>query len=355
MINSSPHVVDVRAMDVGYFSVKLSLGRKLVDGDSVIHTGLFPSLAPRLPSGMSLETAMKSKTDGCVVNVNGVSYYVGRDAILYSSGREPRAVLPNYSNTDKYRALFLGGLHYIAQDVGVKGDLILKHLVLGLPLNNYANHYIALTKMAEGTHELPDPRNSNAVRCITVQSVSVVVQPQGALTNYAVQNQTEARDGWTLVVDPGGGTLDWFVSRGRQPNWQRSGAYPKSMLECSYAVADAIDRTWRDNFEIIERIDRAIREGAPSVKTAGRTHELARYASAIEAVVKEATDKMVAGLGSMDNLDRILFTGGGARLFYEYMVVNYPDHKNIMHIDNESVFANVKGFQLVGEFLTACK
>lgn len=355
MNNSIPDVVDVRAMDVGYFSVKLSLGRKLVDGNSVIHTDLFPSLAPRLPAGMTLETAMKSKTDGCVVNVNGVCYYVGRDAILYSSGREPREVLPDYSNTDKYRALFLGGLHYIAQDVGAKGDLTIKHLVLGLPLNNFATHHVALTKMAEGVHELPDPRNPHAVRCITVQRVSVIVQPQGALTNYAIQNQTESREGWTLVVDPGGGTLDWFVARGRQPNWQRSGAYPKSMLHCSYAVADAINPTWRDNFEIIERIDRAIREGAPSFKTAGHVYELSGYTTAIEAVVKEATDKMAAALGSMDNLDRIIFTGGGAKVFFDYMAEHYPVHKKIMHVDMDSVFANVKGFQLAGEFLTASK
>jgi hypothetical protein len=33
MNNSNHQVVDIRAMDVGYFSVKLSLGRKMFDGD----------------------------------------------------------------------------------------------------------------------------------------------------------------------------------------------------------------------------------------------------------------------------------------------------------------------------------
>lgn len=36
MNNSNHQVVDIRAMDVGYFSVKLSLGRKTFDGNGDI-------------------------------------------------------------------------------------------------------------------------------------------------------------------------------------------------------------------------------------------------------------------------------------------------------------------------------
>ncbi len=89
----SPVTVDVRAIDVGYFSTKLTLGRKLVGDNSTIATTLFPSLAPRLPANMSLQTALHGKPDGSVVNVDDVNYFVGRDASLYSSGREPREVL----------------------------------------------------------------------------------------------------------------------------------------------------------------------------------------------------------------------------------------------------------------------
>ena len=81
-------VVDVRAVDVGYFSTKLTLGRKLVGNASTIATALFPSLASRLPASMSMQTALHGKPDGSVVDVDVVNYFVGRDAILYSRDRK---------------------------------------------------------------------------------------------------------------------------------------------------------------------------------------------------------------------------------------------------------------------------
>lgn len=352
MKSDSPVVVDVRAIDVGYFSTKLTLGRKLVDDTSTIATALFPSLAPRLPAGLSPQTALHGKPDGCVVAVEDVNYFVGRDAILYSSGREPREVLSDYSQTDKYLALMRGGLHYIFQDAKATNELVIRHLVLGLPLNTFGENRDKLAKRVMGEHLLPDPLHAGAVRRVTVERASVIVQPQGALVSYGASHSKVFQDGWVLVVDPGGGTLDWYVARGRLPNWQRSGAYPKSMLACAYAVADRIDPTWRDNFEIIERIDKAIRERAPSFTTGGQTYELGNYSTGIEAVLKESTDKMVAKLGSMDNLDMIIFTGGGAKVYHEFFAKRYPKLSNIMFMDDDPVFSNVKGFHIAGEIMS---
>lgn len=350
---TAPTVVDVRAADIGHFSVKLTLGRKLVGNTSVISTALFPSLAPRLPAGMSPQIVGQSKPDGTAITLDDVNYFVGRDAILYSSGREPREVLSDYSKTDKYMALLQGAMHYMHQDANAKSDMVIRHLVMGLPLTTFGDNREQLIQRAQGEHLLPDPNQPGAFRRITVEKASVIVQPQGALVNYGVNNSRVFQDGWVLVVDPGGGTLDWFVARGRQPNWQRSGAYPKSMLACAYAVADKINPTWRDNFEIIERIDQAIRENAPSFTTGGQTYALSGFASAIESVLKEAVDKMESRLGSLDNLDVILFTGGGARIFYEYMMKRFPKLAKIMFMDDDSVYANVKGFHVAGEIMSS--
>lgn len=345
-------VVDVRAIDVGYFSTKLTLGRKIVGDTSTIATALFPSLAPRLPAGLSPQSALHGKPDGSVVSVDDVNYFVGRDAILYSSGREPREVLADYSQTDKYLALMRGALHYIFADSQARNELVISHLVLGLPLNNFGEHRARLAARATGEHLLPDPTQPGAMRRVTVEKASVIVQPQGAMVSYGLNHSKIFMNGWVLVVDPGGGTLDWYVARGRLPNWQRSGAYPKSMLACAYAVADRIDSTWRDNFEIIERIDKAIREKATSFTTGGQTYELATYTNEIDAVLKEATDKLVARLGSLDNLDLILFTGGGAKVYYEFFSKRYPKLNPIMCMDDDPVFANVKGFHVAGEIMS---
>ena len=346
--------VDVRAIDVGYFSTKLTLGRKeMGNGQSFIATSLFPSLAPRLPAGMAMQSAMHGRPDGAVVPVGDTKYFVGRDAILHSSGREPREVLADYSTTEKYLALLRGALHYMAQDAQATSQLVIRHLVLGLPLNTFSAYKEGLSKAATGEHLLPDPAAGSASRTVKVERTSVIVQPQGALVSYGANNSAMFKDGWVLVVDAGGGTLDWYVARGRQPNWQRSGAYPKSMLACAYAVADQIDSTWRDNYEIIERIDKAIRSKSDSFKTAGNTYLLAPFQNAIEAVLQESTDKMVARLGSLDNLDLILFTGGGATVYRDFFQRRHPKLANIMHLDEDPVFANVRGFHVAGEIMSA--
>lgn len=352
----SDHIIkiDTCAADIGYFSSKFTYGRRIVDDKAVIVTGLFPSLAPRLPSDVSPRTALQSKADGTVVEVNDVNYYVGRDAVLYSSGREPREVLSDYCMTDKYMALLYGVFHYLMKDAEAEAELVIGRLVLGLPLSTFAKYKSGLENKVTGEHMLPTLASENGKRRVTVEQCTVIVQPQGALMNYGFHvNKEVFLETWSLVLDPGGGTLDWYLTKGRQPNWQRSGAYEKSMLACAYAVSDRISPTWRDNYEIIERIDKTIRDGGKSFTVAGEVYEMGDFKPAIEAVLKESTDKMLSKVSSLDSLDMILFTGGGAKLFYEFMARNYPKHKKIMFIDEEPVFSNVKGFQLAGELMAS--
>ena len=352
MKSDAPVVVDVRAADVGYFSTKLTLGRKLTADSSSIATAIFPSLAPRLSAGMSPTSALSGKPDGCVVNVGGAHYFVGRDVILHCSGREPREVLENYSSSEKYMALMHGAFHYMFVDAGATNELVIKHLVLGLPMNTFTTNREALKAQAIGEHILPDPTSPGASRRVTVEQATVIVQPQGALVNYGTIDRTIS-EGWSLVIDAGGGTLDWYVARGRLANWHRSGAYPKSMLACAYAVADRINPSWRDNFEIIERIDSAIRQKAPSFKTGGRVYELAPFSSDIEAVLRESTDKLLAKVGSLDTLDRIIFTGGGAKVYHDYFQEMHPAFRDNMLIDVDPVYSNVRGFHLAGEIMAS--
>ena len=90
-------------------------------------------------------------------------------------------------------------------------------------------------------------------------------------------------------------------------------------------------------------------------ETAGNTYQLAPYTSAIEAVLKESTDKMVARLGLLDNLDLILFTGGGAKVYFEFFKSRYPKFTNIMFMDDDPFFSNVKGFHVAGEIMSKPK
>lgn len=77
MKSNTPVVVDVRAADVGYFSVKVSLGRHYEPTGVTVSTQIFPSLAPQLLAGMSPRSAMNNEPDGEVVKVDGVKVLNG--------------------------------------------------------------------------------------------------------------------------------------------------------------------------------------------------------------------------------------------------------------------------------------
>lgn len=344
--NMNAPMAGVRAIDIGYSNVKYTKGRKIVGDSNVIDVGMFPSLAPQAASLALIASGPSAKT--CTVRIGGNNYVVGPGAKYHTSASEPRPIDPNYSETDKYYALSLGALHYQAEDAGAGKEFVIDLLVVGLPLHNYQRHAAKLAARMQGVHEIIGP-DGEVVRRVTVNKVHVMVQPHGALCHFGAEKQK--LDGWNLVVDPGGGTLDWFMANGQQPNWRRSGAYPKAMLACAYAVADCIDPGWKSQFEIVDEIDLAMRTRAASFTVGARTFELAKYRPAIDAVLQESVKSMLEVTGPLDAVKRIVFTGGGAGVLRDYMGRLLPALEPVMDIDTDPVFSNVRGFQTTGEVL----
>lgn len=340
--------VGVRAIDLGYFNVKYTKGRKLVGDSSVIDVAMYPSLAPQAVHSGLIEAA----SDVCIVNVKGVNYVVGPGARFHTSGSEPRPIDPNYCETDKYYALMLGAMHYMAEDAKAAQEFVIELLVVGLPLNAYHRHAARLAELARGEHRL-GRGDTEVARRVTVNAVHVMVQPHGALCHFGAARSS--LDGWNLVIDPGGGTLDWFMANGQQPNWKRSGAYPKAMLQCAYAVADSIDANWRNQFEIVDAIDLALRTNAPTFVVGRREFELVKYKPAVDAVLQESVKAMLETTGPLDAMKRIVFTGGGAGVYREYLGRMMPGLEPAMEIDQDPVFSNARGFQTAGEVLHRAK
>jgi PRTRC genetic system protein D len=267
--------VGVRAVDVGYFNLKYSLGRKLVGGANTIATSLFPALAPRLTTK---EVMKDPGVDACIVNVRGADYIVGPDSVDHTSPSDQQAFDLEYSATDRYHALMLGALNYMADDAGAGQEFVIGRLVLGLPLNTYHKNVQILARRAVGEH-LMRRVGSQQCRRVTVKDVHVMAQPHGALLDFGVAHPGALKDNrGTLVIDPGGGTLDWFLARGTTPNWTRSGAHPKAMLHCAYAISNLINPRWRTQYEIVEIIDRALRNQAEEFQVGPRR---CRHAAAI--------------------------------------------------------------------------
>lgn len=340
--------VGVRAIDVGYYNLKYTGGRKMVGGVNTIPTSLFPSLAPRLTTK---ELMKDPGVDACIVNVRGADYIVGPGAVNYTSASEQQAFDLEYSASDRYRALMAGALHYIAEDAGAGQECVIDRLVLGLPLNTYHKNVQTLVQRAVGEHVIRRP-GSDQHRRVTVKDVHVMVQPHGALLEFGVAHPDVLKDNRsTLVIDTGGGTLDWFSARGTAPNWARCGAHPKAMLHCAYAICDLINPRWRTQYEIVEIIDQALCNRAETFQVGPRQFHMRDYQGAVDSVLEESIKHMIDKTGPLDAVSRLLLTGGGAFVVKEFLLRQQPELNAIIHTESEPVFSNVRGFQVAGEVL----
>lgn len=349
MIRENMMVREVRAIDVGYFNVKFTHGRtKKEDGSTTIATDLFPALAPVVSAeALGLAEGQK-KTAGTVVQVEGVHYYVGKDVDIYARGVEPREVNEDYCTTAKYLALLRGALFSMAREENLPpgGTLVIEFLVVGLPLNTYARHKAKLTEVTKKQHSFTGPEGKPWV--VEVGEVLVLTQPQGALYDAGFNNRGNL-DGLTLVLDVGGGTLDYLVGSPKKVIYARSGAYPRAMLACAHAVLDEINPAWKDNLGVVEKIDSAIRDGKESITLQGEVFMMADYLPKVHAVLDEAVSKMMATVGNTADLEQVLCTGGGGKTLFEYLRVKWPDRAKLLKLNSEPVFANVRGFQIRGE------
>lgn len=347
--------VTARAADVGYFNTKFSLGRGgLGPAAGQVTTGLFPSLAPRLAHRHEIQSPGTATPDGCIAEIDGARYFVGAGAESRTTGHDARHVLRDYCLSNEYLALLRGALYYMALDAGATERLVIESLVLGLPLNTHHEYAAALRERALGDHFVCRADGTRSLR-ITVEAVQVIVQPQGALVNFNCRGGRSLRELTALVVDPGGGTLDWFLLVAGVPNWSRSGAYPASTLACAAAVADRIKPEWKDSLSIMRRIDEAIRTDAAAFTVAGRQYPLADHQGDIHAVLERAVTAMLASVGQVDELDHVLLTGGGAALFGRYLRQCCPDLAALIQVDEDPVFSNVRGFQIAAEMLHAAR
>jgi len=351
--------VGVRAIDVGYFQTKFTQGRQRGGIGGTIITDFFPSIAPKVePARPVVAGPMSAPLKGRAIRIGDIDYFVGLDARFYASSTAPRSIGENFSESATYKALTYGALDQMAAKSGSFG-LEIEHLVVGLPCNTMSKYGPGLKRWLEADPHIIGSASEGpeAVRHrVVVRNAHVIAQPYGALVDYGVVRGNNV-DGWALVVDPGGGTLDWFCASKQRTNWTRSGAYPKAMLTCAFAVADAIGPDLRDSVEVVERIDRAIRrvDGVSQFKVEGVAHDISTYWERVESVLQEAVDKMMASVGkSADlDLDLILVTGGGAGVFSEFMKKAYPVLANRIRPLEDSVFANVRGFHAIGEHLQA--
>lgn len=350
----------VRAVDVGFGLVKASV--RAGDGVELIS---FPSMA--IPSDGSAVRALGTRRrDTFDVPVNGANYEVGRDVGLAQAGGSfGRDVTDEFYRGAIYEALTKGALRYMAE----AGDSAIDVLVLGLPVNQYndAKRREYLRSRYEGLVDIGDGRQIN------VRKVIVQAQPMGGYAalddhldalNDVIRNtggaleplpSGEALDDLSvLMIDPGEHTLDWMLI-------QQGTINPRASSAASDAGRHRVVRAVQDALAsqigrplgpaVMPRINDALRHKAP-VKLSGVAHDLQPYEPVIMSVIEDSLNRMIDGLRDAHEIvDLIVLVGGHPDRYRDVLVKRFPAIP--VFVTPNSMLANVRGFQMIGEAVAA--
>lgn len=326
----------VRAIDIGYGNTKLTLSH--IPGRDV-ECKMFPSLTPQATTNGDLGAGMLARRDTIRVEVGGVTYEVGPDAELAQGGiARNRHLLADYCRSDAYMALLKGALSYM----GVSNiDL----LTLGLPVSTYSQFKMELMERARGTHECGN-------RKVTVKNVRVYPQPLGGFFDYAIRSRLfqQMSQETNLLIDPGFYTLDWLMTHGLKTIDARSGAANDGgMGSILRVIAKAIAKdAGVDETELgeVARLDNALRGGA-KLRLFGEDIDIEKYRAIGIAKADEAINHMMHTIGRTGDIGNIILVGGGAHFYAGPLKERFPKHK--IAVAHDPVFANARGFQLIGE------
>lgn len=281
-----------------------------------------------------------------VVEIAGKTLVVGRDvANVMPTGTETEVLGPDYSNSDTYAALLYGAMAYLMDP---KQQVEVDVLALGLPVSTYASKHERLAARFSGPHVV-DTRG----RSVTVRRTVVFPQPLGGYATYLETQGSNAKKAPTaLIVDPGYGTVDWFVCKGLQVLTARCGDVKRGMGAVLRAMADALIK---DNdfdatpSETVRQIDRALRE-QDTLRMYGREIEMGRYAQAGASIIEEAANAVSNSIGSGADVDAIVMVGGGAQFYAKAIQERFRNHA-VLVLDDPA-YANVTGYGYLARTLS---
>jgi plasmid segregation protein ParM len=321
--------VRVRAIDVGFGNTKYVTA----SAGGRVDCSHFPSLT-FFGTADDTGAGIGNKRKTVTVPVGGLMYVVGPEVELAADRFWQRHQHEAFTQTDEYRALMAGALHYMKAD---RVDL----LVLGLPVAQFQAKRAVFKKSMTGTFDVGRRKK------VAVSRVLVVAQPQGALMDYATQRGVESiANGRTLVIDVGSRTFDWLVTRGLKVLGTMSSSVPRGTHAVLSAIAKQISEDFGEQFHHFEEIDEALRAGR-AMRIYQQDYELRRFDKLIQAIADQAVMAMVQSMDGTFNVENIVLVGGGAFLYRQAIERQFPKHR-IREL-KDALHANVRGFQLIGE------
>ena len=111
-------------------------------------------------------------------------------------------------------------------------------------------------------------------------------------------------------------------------------------------IADTVGARMKEDFRDLDAVDRALRSGQ-ILRLNQIDHDLKKFDTAIHKIADQALDFVLARLDGPQDLEHIILVGGGAYLYTKAVRRRFPKHRITEVAD--PMYANVKGFQLLGE------
>jgi plasmid segregation protein ParM len=321
----------VRAVDLGFGNAKFVVSHP---PGGEVQCLSFPSAAP-LAAISEVNGVMLDAPNTVTVSVDGKRYEVGPGVGVARDGCDHRILHNGYLRTPEYLALMRGIFHYMRLPV-------IDRLVVGLPLGHVMTRARELEKLLIGNH--PTVGGGE----VYVRAVNCLAQPVGGFLSYAYAPGTSPilRKQINLVIDVGFVTLDWLLCEGLRPIPQRSGHVEGGVSALLRRIAVRISEKHDVQFGDLQALDRALATGYLTLF--GAAVPIAEYIPDARPVLDKALAALANSVGDGSDIHNIVVVGGGARLFLAAIQARFPKHPVVVVPD--PLFANVRGFQLAGEY-----
>jgi plasmid segregation protein ParM len=348
-------------IDLGHGNVKIA---HAASSKAPVSVMAFHAIAAPLATGSVRHyEGGGAQSGGVVIEVDNLAFLVGPAALGQLKSNAPKSAQDGYSRSREYRALMLGALSFVLQRSGAKDgqDVDIMCLSLGLPLTTYYAERGSLRTAWIGDFAVPV---ENGTARLKICDVSVHAQPLGALLLHAEQSlaiedkeeRQRAVDALnemhTLVLDVGGGTLDYITTAGGvKINGERSGANTNAMDKCTRAVAQryagARLANWLENPHILSRISEGIAKGGTLNLPGGQRVERHEYWQLVEELARNGLDEALNQVGDIFDIELVLLVGGGGSIYAEEFKARFPDMKERVRVERDPLYTNVRGFHIV--------
>lgn len=318
----------VRSIDIGNHSVKIVV--KVVD--DILKCISFSSNAVVINDNTLFDTEYSVM----ISEANGRHFACGDDAYLLTDLVNARPRHDDYVHTDEYVALSKSALRLMDIDT-------IDVLVLGLPVRLFHSKRDTLKSDWRGRIDLGNGKS------VYVKNVVVVVQPFGA---YRLAKEKKKIMGRTLVIDPGWQTIDWLLIESGRPLIDSTDSVNMGCFGIMQRISQALSRSRTQELPFPSNaswnlIDEWVRTGVIELFGGNIKTPIDPYMASANDYVRKAIQCVYTSVQEHERIEQIVIAGGGA-IFYEAEVRRAFPHIDIF-IPDDPVYANVQGFQLIGQ------